>query len=164
VLTGLPDRDSWRRAMRATATIPWLAGPAVELEGRRFIDGSVSDPMPVLRALRDGATHVLALIPRTVAELRRTDPGDRAPLWSRGIDVLIPGLGAMTQDVRRHADSLELLSDAAHPDRGAAHLLALSPARSAGVRGLTVDVPRIEEAVVLGRAAVTSALRTVAVA
>jgi predicted patatin/cPLA2 family phospholipase len=164
VLSGLPDRDSWRRAMRATATIPWLAGPAVELERRQFIDGSVSDPMPVLRALRDGATHVLALIPRTVAELRRTDPADRVPLWARGIDVLIPGLGAMTQDVRRHADSLELLSDAAHPDRGAAHLFAISPARSAGVRGLTVDVARIEEAVVLGRAAVTSALRTVAMA
>lgn len=164
VLERLPDPPAWRLAMRATATIPWLAGPPVEIGDRRFVDGSVSEPMPVLRALRDGATHVLALLTRPVPELRRSDPGGRVPLWARGIDALIPGLGAMTQDVRRHADSLELLADAAHPDRGTAHLMALSPARSAGVRGLTLDVARIEDAVVVGRAAVTSALRGVAAA
>jgi len=37
----------WRAALRATATIPYLAGPAVELHGRRWIDGSVSEPLPV---------------------------------------------------------------------------------------------------------------------
>ena len=36
----------WRAALRATATIPYLAGPAVELHGRRWIDGSVSEPLP----------------------------------------------------------------------------------------------------------------------
>ncbi|RTL70791.1 MAG: patatin family protein [Pseudonocardiaceae bacterium] len=163
VLERLPDRDTWKRVMRATASIPWLAGPPVLVGDRRFLDGSVSDPMPVARALRDGATHVLALLTRTVPELRRSDPGTRPPLWARGIDVVVPGLGAMTQDVRRHADSLDLLSDAAHPDRGDAHLMAITPARSAGVRGLTIDVPRIEEAVVLGREAVVAALQAVSV-
>ncbi|AEA27614.1 patatin family protein [Pseudonocardia benzenivorans] len=161
VLERLPTREDWRRAMRATATIPWLAGPPVRIGDRRYIDGSISDPMPVLRALRDGATHVLALLTRTVPELRRSEPGTRPPLWARSIDVVVPGLGAMTQDVRRHADSLALLSDAAHPDRDGAHLMAITPARSAGVRGLTIDVPRIEQAVVLGREAVASALRAV---
>ena len=36
----------WRAALRATATIPYLAGPAVELHGRRWIDGSVREPLP----------------------------------------------------------------------------------------------------------------------
>jgi predicted patatin/cPLA2 family phospholipase len=164
VLTGLPDAAGWKRAFRATAMIPWLAGPPVDIDGRRFIDGSIAEPVPVLQALRDGATHVLALLTRTVPELRRSDPGERAPLWARSIDVVVPGLGAMTQDVRRHADCLALLSDAAHPDRGGAHLMAITPARSAGVRGLTIDVPRVEQAVVLGREAVRSALRAAAVA
>ena len=61
----------WRAALRATATIPYLAGPAVELHGRRWIDGSVSEPLPVPRALADGATHVLALLNRTAAPVRR---------------------------------------------------------------------------------------------
>ncbi|GAY10259.1 hypothetical protein [Pseudonocardia sp. N23] len=106
---------------------------------------------------------VRALLTRTVGKLRRSDPGTRPPLWARGIDVVGPGLGAMTQDVRRHAPGLDLLAGAAHPDRGDAHLMAISPARSAGVRGLTTDVPRIEDAVVLGRDAVVTALRAVSV-
>ncbi|NMI00965.1 patatin-like phospholipase family protein [Pseudonocardia acidicola] len=161
VLEGLGTEEEWKLAMRATATIPWLAGPPVELGGRRWVDGSVGDPLPVLRALRDGATHVLALLTRTVPELRRSDPGERAPLWARSLDVVIPGLGAMTQDVRRHADSLALLSDAAHPDRGGAHLLAITPARTSGVRGLTVDVERVEAASQLGHEAAVAALRAV---
>ncbi|MFC5992634.1 patatin family protein [Pseudonocardia hispaniensis] len=161
VFERLPSVLTWKRAMRATATIPWLAGPPVELQGRRWIDGSVSDPLPVLRALRDGATHVLALLTRTVPELRRSEPGERAPLWARSLDVIVPGLGAMTQDVRRHADSLALLSDAAHPDRDGAHLLAITPTRTAGVRGLTIDVPRVERAVRFGYEAAVAALAAV---
>ncbi|WP_312860266.1 patatin-like phospholipase family protein, partial [Pseudonocardia bannensis] len=161
VMTELDSAQEWKLAMRATATIPWLAGPPVELRGRRWIDGSVGDPLPVLRALRDGATHVLALLTRTVPELRRSDPGEKAPLWARSLDVVVPGLGAMTQDVRRHADSLALLSDAAHPDRGGAHLLAITPARTSGVRGLTIDVDRVERAADLGHEAAVAALRAV---
>jgi predicted patatin/cPLA2 family phospholipase len=60
----------WRAALRATATIPDLAGPAVELHGRRWIDGSVTEPLPVPRALADGATHVLAVAPAEDAGVR----------------------------------------------------------------------------------------------
>ncbi len=158
-LTGMDRPSDWKLAMRATATIPWLAGPAVELDGHRWIDGSVSEPLPVLRALREGATHVLALLTRTVPELYRSEPGERAPWWARSLDLLVPGLGAMTQDVRRHADSLALLADAAHPDRGGAHLYAITPAHSSGVRGLTIDVDRVERAQQLGYAAARDALR-----
>ncbi|OLT11499.1 hypothetical protein BJF78_04910 [Pseudonocardia sp. CNS-139] len=77
----------WKLALRATASIPLLAGPPVELHGRRWIDGSVTEPVPVLRALRDGATHVLALFTRAATELRRGPSGParwaRASTWSR---------------------------------------------------------------------------------
>jgi predicted patatin/cPLA2 family phospholipase len=160
-LGGLPTAQDWRLAMRATAAIPLLTGPPVELHGRRWIDGSIGDPLPVARALRDGATHVLVLLTRTVPELRRSDPTGRTPWWARSIDRIAPGLGAMTQDVRRHADSLDLLADAAHPGRSGSHLFALSPERSAGIRGLTIDVPRVELASRLGHDAAAAVLRTV---
>jgi len=142
--------------MRATAAIPLLAGRAVELHGRRWIDGSVTEPLPVLRALADGATHVLALLTRTVPELRRTAAG--TPPWARVLDLLVPGLGALTQDVGRHTPVFAVLNDAAHPARGSTHLLAVTPAQDLRVRGLTVDAALIERATTVGYAAMTAAL------
>ena len=81
----------WRAALRATATIPYLAGPAVELHGRRWIDGSVSEPLPVPRALADGATHVLALLNRTVPGLRRHDPAAAGRGGRVALDRVRPG-------------------------------------------------------------------------
>ncbi|GAA4547761.1 patatin family protein [Pseudonocardia xishanensis] len=159
VLEGLPTAADWRLAMRATAAIPFLTGPPVELHGRRWVDGSIADPLPVARALHDGATHVLALLTRTLPELRRTAPAN--PWWARGLDRLVPGLGAMTQDVWRYAESLTLLSDAAHPGRGDSHLQAIAPQHSAGIRGLTTDPVRVERASHLGHAAAVAALRRV---
>jgi predicted patatin/cPLA2 family phospholipase len=151
----------WKLALRATASIPLLAGPAVELHGRRWIDGSVGEPLPVLRALADGATHVLALFTRAESELRRGDPGGPAG-WARALDRLAPGLGHMAQESRRHAPVLAVLDDAAHPSRGDAHLLALLPERDEGVRGLTTDVARVERAAQAGYSAVVTALARVA--
>lgn len=146
----------WKLALRATAAIPMLAGPPVELHGRRWIDGSVTEPLPVLRALRDGATHVLALLTRTVPELRQADPGPVR--WARVLDRLTPGLGAITQDVRRHGPVVAVLDDAAHPSREGAHLLAITPARDLGVHGLTINAALIERATTVGYAAMTTAL------
>jgi predicted patatin/cPLA2 family phospholipase len=157
-LTGMTSGDEWKQAMRATAAIPLLAGPPVRIDDQEWIDGSVGDPLPVARALRDGATHVLALMTRTVDELSRHEPGDRPPLWARSLDLLAPGLGMMTQDVARHGESLRLITDAAHPDRAGAHLLTITPCRSAGVRGLTTDRERVRLAAEYGREAVTIAI------
>ncbi len=157
-LTGMASGEEWKQAMRATASIPLLAGPPVRIDDQEWIDGSVGDPLPVARALRDGATHVLALMTRTVSELSRHEPGDRTPLWARSLDRLAPGLGQMTQDVARHGDSLRLITDAAHPDRNGAHLLTVTPSRSAGVRGLTTDPERVRLATEIGHEAVTVAV------
>jgi predicted patatin/cPLA2 family phospholipase len=151
----------WKLALRATASIPLLAGPAVELHGRRWIDGSVGEPLPVLRALADGATHVLALFTRAESELRRGDQAGGPAGWARALDRLAPGLGRMAQESQRHAPVLAVLDDAAHPSRDGAHLLALLPERDEGVRGLTTDVARVERAAQTGYAAVVSALQRV---
>jgi predicted patatin/cPLA2 family phospholipase len=152
--------DEWKLALRATASIPLLAGPAVELHGRRWIDGSVGEPLPVLRALADGATHVLALFTRAASELRIGDPGAPAG-WARALDRLAPGLGHMAQEARRHAPVLAVLGDAAHPSRDGVHLLALLPERDEGIRGLTTDAARVERAAQAGYAAVVAALARV---
>jgi len=50
-----------RLALRASAALPLLAGPPVELGGRRFYDAGLAESVPYRTALVQGATHVLVL-------------------------------------------------------------------------------------------------------
>ncbi len=50
-----------RLALRASASLPFLAGPPVELRGRRFYDAGVAESIPFRTPLAQGATHVLVL-------------------------------------------------------------------------------------------------------
>lgn len=151
----------WRRAVWASASIPLLAGPPVEFHGRRWIDGSVAEPLAVARALRGGATHVLAMLCRGHGELH---PDATAGLswWATALDRLVPGLGTVAQGSRRYRRDLDLIVDAAHPDRGPGHLAAIAPASSAGVSGLCTDADALARAVDIGDASTTAALDHVA--
>lgn len=48
-------------AIRASASLPLLAGAPVEMAGRRFFDAGVAEPLPYRTAIAHGATHVLVL-------------------------------------------------------------------------------------------------------
>jgi predicted patatin/cPLA2 family phospholipase len=50
-----------RLALRASASLPFLAGPPVELRGRRFYDAGVAESIPFRTPLAQAATHVLVL-------------------------------------------------------------------------------------------------------
>ncbi len=148
-LVGMNDVDDWKRALRASATIPLLGGPPVEWGGRHWVDGSVAEPLALARALRGGATHVLTVLCRGADDLH-PDPDAGLSLWARALDRLVPGLGTVAQGSRRYGTDLRLITDAAHPDRGPQHLAAIGPARSVGVGGLTVDPAAVAAAVSIG--------------
>jgi predicted acylesterase/phospholipase RssA len=57
----IADPAELRLALRASASLPFLAGPAVELRGRRFYDAGVAESVPFRTPLAHGATHVLVL-------------------------------------------------------------------------------------------------------
>ncbi|GII24715.1 patatin-like phospholipase family protein [Planosporangium mesophilum] len=75
------DEADLRLAMRASAALPLLAGPAVQLGGRRFYDAGVSESVPFRMALAQGATHVLVLRSRRHTDTAR--PSRLAPLIAR---------------------------------------------------------------------------------
>lgn len=58
LLTGVPEM---RLALRASAAMPFLAGPPVSLAGRRFYDAGVAESIPFRTPLEQGATHILVL-------------------------------------------------------------------------------------------------------
>ncbi|MGH3624190.1 MAG: patatin-like phospholipase family protein [Sciscionella sp.] len=156
VLEGFQSIAEWKLALRATANIPLLAGPPVGLDGRNWIDGSVSEPLPVLRATSAGATHVLALVSRSRGETRPPRRAGRVPLWVRGVDTVVPGLGAMAAAGRQHSTHLRLLGGT-----GNGRLMAIMPLRTSGIGALSTDAPRVRWAAALGHASAMAALRAV---
>jgi predicted acylesterase/phospholipase RssA len=62
------DAAELRLALRASASLPFLAGPPVEIRGRRFYDAGVAESIPFRTALAQGATHVLVLRSRVIAD------------------------------------------------------------------------------------------------
>jgi predicted acylesterase/phospholipase RssA len=57
----IADPAELRLALRASASLPFLAGPAVELRGRRFYDAGVAESVPFRTPLAQGATNILVL-------------------------------------------------------------------------------------------------------
>ncbi|MCW2934090.1 MAG: hypothetical protein JWM19_5052 [Actinomycetia bacterium] len=105
------DPAEVRLALRASAGLPLLAGPAVVLRGRRFFDGGLAEPIPVRTPMAGGATHLVVLrsrpyqvlpagpviSPRPAREarfltstfLRRESPDLRNVYLARGAQTLI---------------------------------------------------------------------------
>jgi predicted patatin/cPLA2 family phospholipase len=157
-LTGMASVADWRVALQASASIPLLAGPPVAWDGRHWVDGSVGEPLAIERALRGGATHVLALLCRGSADLHHDADAGLSP-WARTLDRLVPGLGTVAQGSRRYGLDLRLVVGGS-PLGG--RLCAIGPARSAGVGALCVEPGPVAEAVRIGDESCTAALDAVA--
>lgn len=97
VLRGFTDGDELLTALRAGATMPVVAGPPVAFRGRRYLDASLTEPIPVPAAEDDGCTHVLALLTRPEEAPRRTTLLDRLYVLPR-LRRLSPDLAALYTD------------------------------------------------------------------
>lgn len=154
--------DEWKLALRATSNIPFLAGRPVRLHGRRWIDGAVSEPLPLARAFDDDATHVLVLVNRTPEDLARTPSGSHRSTWAMVVDRLVRGLGAMADERRRIGPALSMLRERDHPRRNGAQVFTVWPTEDVGIKGLTTQAPRVRRAAQAGYDALRSVLRDAA--
>jgi predicted patatin/cPLA2 family phospholipase len=87
-LTGFVDDRALLDALRAGAQMPVIAGNPVSYAGRRYLDASLTEPIPVASAEAAGFTHILAL-------LTRPDETARQLSWFDRLYVL-PRLRAMS--------------------------------------------------------------------
>jgi predicted patatin/cPLA2 family phospholipase len=69
----LHDQAGVQAALRASTAMPVIAGPPIEIGGRRYVDAGVSEAVPIRTALAQQATHIVAL--RT----KRTDETTSTP-------------------------------------------------------------------------------------
>lgn len=71
------DKASLHRAMRASCSLPIVAGHPVTLAGARYLDAGVAEAIPLETPLAAGTTHLLVLSSRRDGELSRD------PVWAR---------------------------------------------------------------------------------
>lgn len=153
------DKSSLQMALRASACVPLLAGLPIEIGGRRFVDGAVSEPLPFHAALADDATHVLVLRTRRADQEAIESTRVEKALVSRLGATRVPGLVRVlgTHMGRRRADDELLARKTASPDQEGPHLFEVRPPEGADtISPLETDPERLERAVMVGREALLS--------
>lgn len=154
------DERTLQLALRATATLPLLAGPPVELNGQRLIDAGVSAAIPFRAAVAGGATHILLLRSRRHGERVQPPSSVSRLLTGRLLRRISPAVETafLTRVEREHEDE-DLLDR--HRDDPALepHILAIHPHPESPVPSrLERDIGKVRAALEAGRAAARAAL------
>jgi predicted patatin/cPLA2 family phospholipase len=163
----IADPVELRLALRASASLPFLAGPPVELRGRRFYDAGVAESVPFRTPLAQGATHVLVLRSRRPLTLDGADqhangsPVNRPPRSVRILnrttlrnESMALRAALLTRRVRTAADVARIIALEAE---GKA-LMVYPPTTTPPVSRLTTDSRLLSGALESGREATRSLL------
>jgi predicted patatin/cPLA2 family phospholipase len=94
-LSGMTTKQELWDAILASSRMPWAGGPPVAFQGRRFVDGGLASPIPVVEALAAGATHVLALQTRPYGVPRKSASRLADRFIERHLRQLNPALVAL---------------------------------------------------------------------
>jgi predicted patatin/cPLA2 family phospholipase len=154
------DPASLRLAIRASATLPLLAGPPVEVGGRRFLDAGLSAAIPFRAAFADAATHVLLLRSRRRGEVATAPEGLSARVMTRLLRRIHPAVadGFLTRPGREGEDEELLASHDADPALEP-HVLSVRPAPDSPVPSrLERDIGVVRAGLEAGRQALHAAL------
>ncbi len=156
----ISDPASLRQVIRASATLPLLAGDPVVVDGTRYLDAGLSAAIPFHAAFADGASHVLLLRSRRQGELVTPPSGPSARLMTRALGRIDPAIARafLSRAEREHADE-DLL---ARHDQNAGmtpHVLSVRPAPGSPVPGrLERDIEVVRGGLEAGRRAIHDAL------
>ncbi len=134
LLRGAQSRYGLFLRLKASACIPFLAGPPVCVEGEPCLDGGLSAAIPFRHALDDGCTHVLTVLTRPVGiPLRKTGLLKRFVL-SRKLAKYNPLLGKAFLDRANHyGTELDWLSTQTCAPIRSPFVYAVSPPNAAPV-------------------------------
>ncbi|HTU14478.1 MAG TPA: patatin family protein [Solirubrobacterales bacterium] len=154
------DEATLREAIRASATLPLLAGDPVTIAGTRYLDAGLSSAIPLRAALADGATHVVVLRSRREGEVVAPPTGIGAKVTSRLLSRIDPAVAGafLSRAERELEDERQLASHDLDPAM-TPHVLSIRPAADSAVPSrLERDVAVIEAGLEAGRLAAHRAL------
>ncbi len=104
-LANLRDEEEVRCAMRASARLPWLAGPPVPFRGRLWLDATIAEAIPVHVAFTT-ATDVLVLQTRPHGVAHTPLSGVVARLTERYLERINPALVELVRTRSERYDNL----------------------------------------------------------
>jgi predicted patatin/cPLA2 family phospholipase len=156
VLGDFEDVADALAAVRASCTIPLLAGAPQRYRGEPLVDGGLLEPIPYRTALREGATHVLVLRSRPAGF--RT--GTRLRATERAVGRAHPALAPLlhTCHARYNAHAADLEALARDPDARGAVSQVTAPPWAHLVGRLSIDAARIGESLRVGAESMAAAL------
>ena len=156
----IADPATLRLALRASASLPLLAGPPVELDGRRLIDAGLSAAIPFHAALADGATHVLVLRSRRAGEAASAPSRVGGTLTAALLARVDPALRTafVTRALREAADEALLARHDADPSLQPSILSVRPEPGSPAPSRLEQDMRVVRAGLEAGRAAAHAAL------
>lgn len=129
--------------LHATSALPLVSESPVRWQGRRVLDGGMTDPVPLKRAIDDGHKDVV-LVANRPPGARRAEPEVLVRLVGR----LLP---AMEPHARRHHEyHNEALALAVAPPPGV-RVRVIRPAADTGASRLTRDVALLRRVIDMGR-------------
>lgn len=129
--------------IKATGRLPMASGEPVRIDGRTYLDGGILDPIPIERAIEDGADRVTVILNNPYAGPRREIP--LIPLVAaRRFPRLRDGI------VRHQQIKWEAVQKTLDPWDGV-QVEVIRPERPLGVGRLSRDLPRIDAAIAQGR-------------
>ncbi len=154
------DRDHLFAALRATCTLPLIAGPPTEVDGKLYLDPLLVEPVPYRSLLADGCSHVLVLLCRPQGFLRGSPSFLARHVVGRWIaaheprlrEVYLEAIGGYDREVERlHAATLN--------PQGPPYAYAVSlPPTAAAVKTLEKDPAVLKAAAADGVRALLEAL------
>ena len=130
--------------LRATGRMPFASGPPVLVHGRRYLDGGLKDPIPIARAIEDGATDIVCIMNRPRG-LRTPEPAFASWLVGREFPHLADAVR------RHHEDHNAAVRLAERPPPGV-RVRIVRPSQATGLSRLTRDAARIRRGIEMGAA------------
>ncbi|GAC1436557.1 MAG: patatin family protein [Solirubrobacteraceae bacterium] len=145
------DRATLRRALRASAGLPLLAGPPVHLGERRFVDAGLSAAIPFRAAIDDGASHILVLRSRRMGEVAEPPSGRSGAITARLLRRIDPSLAqAFLTRAEREARDEEFLAGCDAEPSSSPAVMSIRPSAS------SVTPARLERDLAVVRAGLES--------
>ena len=136
--------DDLLTALRATCALPLFYRRPVVYQGRRYVDGGVGDPVPILKALALGAKEVVVVLTSSIE-----NRGARkwwAPIGNRLLSTASGVRKALNERHRRYQEAAAVLTAPPSESR----MVVLRPSRPLGVGRATRDREKLELACDLG--------------
>lgn len=141
-----PTRESWLPALKASSAIPGLYRQGVDLDGISYLDGGISDAIPVEEAYRRGADTIVVI---------RTVPSQAyyTPQWMKRMEHLLSesSLQQLVRIMQQHEQSYHRIQQFIEKPPGDLRVFEIYPPKPLASNALGSRVAALNQDYHLGR-------------